>query len=84
MELPEVVPPLPALAVAVKPSSTVLRAISRPERREPNQGISFQKQQPKLVPLLAFACVCGQNTADGRTAAFGLPPFLGPAEVPSG
>ena len=85
MELPEaVVAPLTALAVAVKPSSTVLRAISRPERREPYRGISFQKQQPKLVPLLAFACVCGQNTADGRAAAFGLPPFLGPAEVPSG
>ncbi|MFS6827186.1 hypothetical protein AAF143_09485 [Cyanobium sp. ATX-6F1] len=26
--------PLPALAVAAKPSSAVLRAISRPERRE--------------------------------------------------
>ena len=42
MELLEEVAPLPALAVAVKPSSTVLRAISRPERREPNLGISHQ------------------------------------------
>jgi hypothetical protein len=55
VELLEELTPLPALAVAVKPRSTVLRAISRPERREPNRGISFQKQQPKIVPLLAFA-----------------------------
>ena len=40
MELAEEVAPLPALAVAVKPSSSVLRAISRPERREPSRDIS--------------------------------------------